>query len=146
MFTHEAKILVKRPIPEVFEFVSQCESFPIWNPSFISVRKLSKDSSGIGTLYLLERELPQGDIENTLEIIEYELNSRLAVETITGPAYFLYRYRFDPKGDSTKLSFHADFELDELPPRSQSPKDLQAASPNLKECLRALKTVLETGT
>ncbi len=141
----EIEILLKRPIADVFEYVTWGEHLPIWNSSFLEVRRISKDFPGVGTLYLVLRELPQGDVENTLEVIEYEQDSKLTVKTITGPAPFVYRYRFSPKGESTKLSIQAEVEEQELPPRTSSSPTSRSAKHRLKENLRALKTLLEAG-
>ena len=48
MMQFENKVVVKRPLEEVFEFMSHFENVPKWNYFVVGVQKVSEDSARRG--------------------------------------------------------------------------------------------------
>ena len=60
MITFETGVRIKRPIEEVFSYVSDPLNFPRWNSAVRTLRKTSTGEDGVASRYSLERDLPGG--------------------------------------------------------------------------------------
>ena len=79
MIEFENTIQIKRPLNEVFRFLSDLENLPRWNYFVTRVRKVSEGPIGIGTIYHQVRKTD----EQTLQIVELEPQHKLRVKTIS---------------------------------------------------------------
>ena len=111
MITFQTSVRVARPREEVFAFVADPHRFPQWNSAVRSVRPTSPPPRATGSTYTMQRELPGGPAENTLEVVELEAPSLFALRTTSGPTPFLYRYRFTADGRATVIELDAAVEL-----------------------------------
>ncbi len=107
----ETSLRIERPVEDVFDFVSDPQNFPRWNSAVQAVRQTSPGESGVGSTYLMERQLPGGRAENELEITGRERPTEFAMRTTSGPTPLVYRYRFVPESGATVLQLAADVEL-----------------------------------
>ena len=94
MIEFETSVSVERPIEEVFAFVSNPLLFPRWNSAVQAVHGTSGETGERGSTYSMERDLPQGRVENDLEILDRKRPNEFVIRTTSGPTPFLYRYRF----------------------------------------------------
>ena len=115
MITFETNIRIKRPIEEVFAFVSDPLNFPRWNSAVEAVRKTSAAENGVGSTYEMERELPSGHAVNQLEVMESHRPREFAIRTTAGPTPFHYRYGFSGKEGETIVRLDAEVELSGAP-------------------------------
>ncbi len=51
MATFENTVRIRRPIEEVFGFLSQFENVPKWNYAIVETRMVSEGPVGVGTIY-----------------------------------------------------------------------------------------------
>lgn len=114
MIKFEVTITIRRPLEDVFRFVAQGENGSKWNSAVKEVKQVSEGTVGVGTQYWMLRELPNGKVENTYEITEFEPNKKLSIKIVSGPTPFFYRYTFEPSGESTRLSLHAEVDKEGL--------------------------------
>jgi uncharacterized protein YndB with AHSA1/START domain len=114
MIAFETSTRIKRPVEDVFAYVSEPRNFPDWNTAVQAVRKTSGSESGAGSTYLMERDLPTGRAVNELEVVAIERPRKLVIKAIAGPTPFLYRYRFSAENDETVIELEAEVE----PPRA----------------------------
>jgi Polyketide cyclase / dehydrase and lipid transport len=54
----ENTVLIRRPIEEVFGFLSDFENVPKWNYAIVQTRKVSQGPVGVGTIYQQVRSVP----------------------------------------------------------------------------------------
>jgi uncharacterized protein YndB with AHSA1/START domain len=111
MIEFETSVSVERPIEEVFAFVSNPLLFPRWNSAVQAVHCTAGEPGEPGSTYSMERDLPQGRVENDLEILDRKQPSEFAIRTTSGPTPFLYRYRFKANAGSTTIALSAEVEL-----------------------------------
>ena len=111
MIAFETSTRIKRPVEDVFAYVSEPRNFPDWNTAVQAVRKTSGSESGAGSTYLMERDLPTGRAVNELEVVAIERPRKLVIKAIAGPTPFLYRYRFSAENDETVIELEAEVEL-----------------------------------
>ena len=107
-------VVIEKPIEEVFTFVAKGENGSLWNSAVREVKKISEGPVDVGAKYTMTRQLPNGFVENTYEVVEYEENRKLSIKIISGPTPFLYRYSFKSVGNATKLSLEAEMEKEGL--------------------------------
>jgi uncharacterized protein YndB with AHSA1/START domain len=107
----ETDVHINRPIQEVFAYVSDPLTYPRWNSAVQAVRRTSGAERGVRSTYLMERELPTGRAVNELEIVASEPPHEFAIRATTGPAPFLYRYRFSAENGKTVTRLDAQVEL-----------------------------------
>jgi uncharacterized protein YndB with AHSA1/START domain len=107
----ETEVRIEHPIEEVFAFVSDPTNFPRWNSAVRAVEKSSAGGNGVGSTYVMERELPSGRAVNDLEIVACERPRAFGVRTTSGPTPFVYRYRFSSKNGETLVQLQAEVEL-----------------------------------
>lgn len=111
MIGFQTSIAIDRPLEQVFAYVSDPVNFPFWSSAVQVVRPTSAGSSGVGSTYSMERQLPSGRVTNKLEIVVREHPREFAIRTIEGPTPFLYRYRFATEDNQTVVRLDGQVEL-----------------------------------
>jgi uncharacterized protein YndB with AHSA1/START domain len=88
----ETSVRIERPINEVFDYLSDPQSFPRWNSAVRTVRKMSagEGEGEVGSTYSMERDLPSGRADNELEVVAHERPHEFAIRTTSGLTPFLY--------------------------------------------------------
>jgi uncharacterized protein YndB with AHSA1/START domain len=107
----KTSVRIRRPIKEVFVFVSDPLKFPRWNSAVQSVRKTAGRERQVGSTYSMRRALPSGGVHNELEIFAWEEPAEFGIRTTSGPTPFAYRYRFSSRPDGTLVHLGGSLEL-----------------------------------
>jgi uncharacterized protein YndB with AHSA1/START domain len=138
----ETNVRIDRPVEEVFAYVSEPLNFPRWNWAVESMRKTSAGQEGVGSRYVMERELPTGHAINELNVVASEPPREFAIRATTGPTPFLYRYRFASANGETIV--HHDAEVELPGPATLLPQVARRAVRNgVDQNLATLKQILE---
>jgi hypothetical protein len=111
VITFETDIRIARPLEEVFAYVSEPLNFPDWNSAVQTVQNTSPAGNGVGSAYLMERELATGSAVNELEVVAREWPREFAIRTTAGPTPFLYRYGFSTENNETIVELTAQIDL-----------------------------------
>jgi uncharacterized protein YndB with AHSA1/START domain len=77
----KTSVRIRRPIEEVFAYVSDPLNFPHWNSAVRAVRKASAREAEVGSTYTMERQLPSGDVQNELEVFARDNPSEFGIRT-----------------------------------------------------------------
>lgn len=133
----ETGIHIDRPREDVFEVVSDPETYPRWNSAVRAVRAAA-DGSG----FRLERELPSGRAENRLEVVSAIAPEEVVIRASDGPTPFTYRYRLRDADGGTDLALAAEVELEGVP-RLLEPVAGRAVRRGVEENFSTLKNLLE---
>jgi Polyketide cyclase / dehydrase and lipid transport len=56
--TFENTVMIRRPIEEVFGFLTDFENLPKWNYAIVETHKVSQGPVGVGTIYQQVRSVP----------------------------------------------------------------------------------------
>ena len=143
MFKFEKSVLINRPQQEVFEFVMNLENDPKWQASIVSVKKISDGPIGAGSTFRYETKFLGRKSETEIQLTSYEPPNGASVKAINGPVPFENTYKFESKGDGTKMSFsgHAEiagfFKMAEGLAAKQMEKQFDADGAALKKLLEA---------
>jgi ligand-binding SRPBCC domain-containing protein len=111
VITVKTDVRIERPLEEVFAYVSEPLNFPRWNSAVEVVRETLAREGGVGSTYVMERELPTGRAINRLDVVASEAPREFAIRASAGPTPFLYRYRFVSENGETIVRLDADVEL-----------------------------------
>lgn len=142
MITFETNVRIDRQVGEVFAYVSEPLNFPRWNSAVESMRKTSAGENGVGSSYVMERELPGGRAINELDVVAREPPRVFAIRATTGPTPFLYRYRFVAANGETIV--HLDGQVEFPGPAAVLPRlARRAVKSGVDENLATLKQILE---
>ena len=80
----KTSVRIRRPIQEVFAFVSDPLKFPRWNSAVQSVRKTAGRERQVRSTYSMRRALPSGGVHNDLEIFAWEEPAEFGIRTTSG--------------------------------------------------------------
>jgi uncharacterized protein YndB with AHSA1/START domain len=100
----KARVIVRRPLEEVFAFVSDFENEPSWKPGLVhEVERLSPSGRGVGTRYREVLTAGGDRVEQTFAVTDYEPNQRIAFVAEASGTRGLYEVEPDVEG--TRLTF-----------------------------------------
>jgi uncharacterized membrane protein len=137
----EAGITIKRPVEQVFAFISNAENNPKWATGAIEVTKVTEGMVGVGTVWRPVATFLGKRIEGEGHVIEYEPNRRYTVRS-EKPFPFELHYTFEgiEGGTRVNLTREADpggfFKLAE-------PLLMKTVKNQIETDLANLKNVLE---
>lgn len=95
--TVEHEVVIRRPVGEVFDFVSDSEHLPAWTAGVKRVSRSSPGPIGVGTTYRVVAKMLGRRVESTYEVTAYEPD-RLVALRMTSPLFaFEETYRFEPE-------------------------------------------------
>ncbi|MGH9035864.1 MAG: SRPBCC family protein [Acidimicrobiia bacterium] len=133
------------PPAVVFDFVADTGNAPLWYEAVVSATRTSPGPIGPGTTHRLVRSLPGGQVENDVEITDYEPDRRITLTSRRGPTPFTYRYTLEPGRGSTRLDLSGDIRPEGLPGAVLlGPFATLAFKRGMQHNLAALRGILET--
>jgi uncharacterized membrane protein len=134
---------IRRPAEEVFAYLADFENVPRWNYAIESTTKVSEGPVGVGTIFRQVRSLPSRS-EESLEVIAFDPNRRVAIKGTIGPFASELDYRIDPIEGGTRVTNQV-----ELRPKGVLGLVGRLAPSRIKEAvaknLGGLKRLLEAG-
>jgi uncharacterized membrane protein len=104
MIKVEHSIVIDRPVPEVFAFVTDPVNNVKWQEGLVESRMASSTAMGVGAQVTDVRKFLGRDMESKLEVTVFEPNKRFAQKVISGPIPFEIIQTFDPSVNGTKLT------------------------------------------
>jgi len=141
MIKVEHSVVINRPVPEVFAFVTDPANNAKWQEGLVESRMASAGTMGVGTQLTDVRKFLDQDMESKLEVLVYEPNKRFMQKVISGPIPFEIIETFDPDVNGTKLTvlIHGEpggfFKLAAGMVQKQLENQLQGDAERLKKVL-----------
>ena len=80
----ETSVVVDRLVEDVFEVVTNPETYAQWMPGCLGARQTSEDPMDVGATYVDGGQLLGRRIEETLVVTAYEPNRKFGVKTTSG--------------------------------------------------------------
>jgi uncharacterized membrane protein len=144
MIKIENRVVINRPIDEVFEFMANSENDPQWQSSAQEVMKTSEGPTGVGTTYTSVNRFLGRRLEATFEYTAYEPNKRVAGKATSGPILFQFENTFEPAAEGgTKVTVSSEgdaggfFKLAEPVIARMLQRQVDTDTANLKDLLEA---------
>lgn len=136
-------LTIDRPTAEVFAYLADLENIPRWNYAIGETRKTSDGPVGVGSQYTQVRTIP-AHAEESLEIIEFEPDTLLAIQGGLGPFHGDITYHLTPADGGTVLTNAMDLQASG-PTRLIAPLAATRVKNAVAANLEALKQLLEKG-
>jgi uncharacterized membrane protein len=84
MFVVDSAVEVRRPVPEVFEFVADMTNAPVWQSGLAFVERLPPGTVRVGSEHVFERHFAGRTLKSRNRITELQRPSRIAFEIPQG--------------------------------------------------------------
>jgi carbon monoxide dehydrogenase subunit G len=137
----DTNVVIRRPVQEVFDFVSDPENVQLWQPGVLESRRTSAGPMGVGATYVEVRQSMGRRIESPTKITRYEPNAKLGSST-AGLVPFEGEYTFEPTPDGTRVSFTARTEVRGFL-RLIEPLIVRMFQEDMQSAFATLKAILE---
>jgi uncharacterized membrane protein len=142
MITREASIVIDRPVGQVFAALADTKNQPKWDPGLLEARLTPDVPVSVGTRITEVRKFMGRTSENTGEVIEFELNTRITRKSVDGPIAVVGTITFDTTTKGTKVSWRWDLQSKGLF-TLVGPMIANSMNKNSESSLRGLKDLLE---
>ena len=100
MPTSELTQTINRPAADVFATVADLTTFPNWNPTTVSVTKLTEGELGLGTKFEMAIK---GFGKQEIELTEYEENRLVRLTPRSKMFQGGHRYTLTAEGEQTRI-------------------------------------------
>jgi uncharacterized protein YndB with AHSA1/START domain len=143
MATFEIKLIIHRPIEEVFAFISNAENLPRWRASTLQVSKVSPGAPVIGSIFKGRFTFLGRPFDGNLEVTALEPQHRYGTRLTDGPFPLDALYMLEPSEGGTWLTLIIQgqpggfFKIAEPLVVSMAKRSYEADLHNLKEMLEA---------
>ena len=87
----ESRVVIQRPIEEVFAFLSDWANYARWEADVIETGQVSEGPMGVGTIVRDVRKSMGRRIETLSRVTHYEPHSKIAVQSTSGSMPFEWR-------------------------------------------------------
>lgn len=136
------RVIINKPVEDVFHFVARGENAPLWRPGAVSVRLRSGSEGAAGAVYEQRVKGPMGgSVPADYEITSVNAPHELQFRAITGPVRPEGSYHFEDSADGTTVTFSLSCEPQGLA-KLMSPMVAKAMESEVAS-LSNLKRVLE---
>jgi uncharacterized membrane protein len=144
MFSVEISTVIRRPVEQVFAFLSDFENWPKWVPGSIEARKTSDGPTGHGTTWRGVSNVLGRRVESESEVIEFEPNRKITWKYKPGAiqqAKAQATFEPDEGGTRFTLTLEGDsggfLKLAEPVFANLAKRQFEAGLANLKELMEA---------
>ena len=104
MIKEHGSVIIRRPVEEVFVYVTDLTHSAEWQAGLLEVRKLTDGPVGVGTRYAFVRKFMGRKVEAANEFVAYEPNRKVQFRIASGPMPGQGTYLFEATPDGTKVT------------------------------------------
>jgi uncharacterized protein YndB with AHSA1/START domain len=142
MITREASIVIDRPVGQVFAALADTKNQPKWDSGMLEARLVPEGPVSVGTRITEVRKFMGRTSENTGEVIEFELNTRITRKSVNMPMTVVGTVTFAATPEGTKVRWRWDLQSKGLF-TLVGPLIANSMNKNSESSLRGLKDLLE---
>ena len=144
MIRIETRIVINRPVKEVFAFLSNFENWPKWSPGLLENKKTSDGPISRGTTWRGVSNVLGQRVESEAEVIEFEPNRKITWKYKPGPIQQAWgQTRFERVEGGTRVDLTLEGEsggfmkLAEPVFANLAKRQFEAGLANLKDLMEA---------
>lgn len=143
MPTVSHSVTIRRPVQDVFAFVTDVRNNPRWQSNLVEARQLTQGPLRAGSGFREVRRLLGRQVHVTTQVTDYGPPARFAIRSTSGPVPFQGRFAFEDADGSTRVTFTLEVQavgpmkLAEGMVRGALQRDTEAALGRLKAILEA---------
>ena len=136
-------ILIRRPVEEVFEYVTDLNNNAAWQSGILKTEITSQGKLGVGSTYSCVNRFLGIRFESAGKIVEYEPNRLCTYLFTSGSVLGESRFSFEPQNDGTLLTTSGKLKLKHL--KLAGFLVNRKAAHQVHYDLQKLKNILENG-
>ncbi|TSD46192.1 hypothetical protein FFI94_008465 [Rhodococcus sp. KBS0724] len=110
MPTVEQSVIVSRPVPEVFQYLSTAENWPNWDNSIVESRQITDGPTGVGSRWQGASRILGKRIDWTAEFTEYDAPKRTSAKSVKSPVAFTLTTTCEEVEKGTRVTYRLDSE------------------------------------
>jgi hypothetical protein len=103
-------IVIARSVGEVFDFVADERSEPLYNPDLLRSDKVTSGPIGVGTRFAAVHAPARRPVQMTIEVTDYDPPSTLGTHTTMSWADVRGVLTFEPAGTGTRMRWAWDVQ------------------------------------
>ena len=107
----EHSVVIKRPIKDVFEYVSKAENMPTWAEKVMQAEQTSEGTVDVGTTCFVVTKGMGMELKQDFVVTECEKNHVYSAKSTSGPVSMETRYEFETVEGGTRLHLNVTAEL-----------------------------------
>lgn len=144
MFTVDESVLINKPRSEVFEFMNDPDSVPMYMSNMVEYELVSGEKHEAGRVCHGVVKVAGRRLELNDELVEVEPGSqaRLVSEDATVP--YRLSIQYEDQGDGTKVSWHQEMDSLKGAFKFADPLVMRLYSRDVHSSLEKAKTILES--
>lgn len=108
MITLDLSTLVDRPVPEIFDFLSDPLNLPKWQSMVARIEQATPGEPAIGTKYRVFAQALGRNIEGEMQITAFEPPHKVGFVNQSGPMRVNITVTLKPVGSGAKIALHAE--------------------------------------
>lgn len=108
MPTIQQRLLIQRPVAEIFTAITAFDRIPEWIPSITRAYVTSSSPTGTGTTFVEEARLLGQSMRIVGTVTAYEPDHKLVYVYEDGPLPGAWQYTLTPEGAGTRLDFQLE--------------------------------------
>lgn len=108
MITLDLSILVDRPVPDIFDFLSNPLNLPKWQKMIATIEQITPGEPAIGTKYKVSAEVLGRKIDGKMQITAFEPPHRVGFVNQAGPMRVNITVTLKPVGSGAKIALRAE--------------------------------------
>jgi uncharacterized protein YndB with AHSA1/START domain len=105
---------IDRPVEEVFAYISDADRLADWDPRVVRVVRETEGPLGVGTRFRETRKVFGREVDQVVEVSEYEPPNRFSLRIVSGPLPINARNLLERIDGRTRLRLFAEGELSGL--------------------------------
>ena len=109
-----ATITIDQPAHRVFAFLADPLNLPLWLEAVDHVA-FDDTPTRRGARFQMARSLPGGRVINEVELVDFDPEHRITIESRTGATPFRYEYHLDSTGHGTQITLVGGISPEGLP-------------------------------
>ena len=141
----EESVVIKRPVDQVFAYVTNIKNLPQWESAILEAEQTSPGQMGIGTTFRGANRAMCRRMVWTSKVTEYEPNKKWGETISSGSMLIEEHLTFDPADGGTKFTILYDMKVGGFL-KLLSPMVVSSMRKEIKKSLSNLKTILEAQT
>jgi uncharacterized membrane protein len=107
----EGSVEIKRPVDQVFAYVTDMKNLPKWVPSMLEVEETSPGQMGVGTTLKGVYKVMGSRMAWTSRVTKYEMNKKWGENISSGSMLSEEILTFDPIAGGTKFTMLYDMKV-----------------------------------
>ena len=108
MINFEIGVLIDRPVPDVFSFLSNPLNLPKWQSMIASIEQVTPGMVSVGSKYKVAAEMLGRKINGLMEITTFGPPDKFGFTNQAGPMQVTVTITLKPVSTGAKVALHAD--------------------------------------